>query len=60
MTLNFMLFWMHLSVLMTKNTKYLNFVLEHAMEDEYWFSGSVTENTKERLLKLLKEIDDGN
>lgn len=42
------------------NTKYLNLVLEHAMEDEYWFSRGITENTKERLLKLLKESDDGN
>ena len=43
-----------------ENTKYLNFVLEHAMEDEYWFSRGVTENTKERLLTLLKDADNGN
>lgn len=36
-------------------TKYLNLVLEHAMEDEYWFSRSLSEKTKEKLLKLLGE-----
>lgn len=41
------------------NAKYLNLVLEHAMEDEYWFSRGVTEKTKEKLLKLLED-DYGN
>ena len=35
------------------NAKYLNLVLEHAMEDEYWFSTGVSEKIKEKLLKLL-------
>ena len=35
------------------NAKYLNLVLEHAMEDEYWFSIGVSEKIKEKLLKLL-------
>ena len=42
------------------NVKYLNFVLEHAMEDEYWFSRSVNEKTKEKLLTLLKDANNGN
>ena len=29
------------------NTKYLNLVLEHAMEDDYWFSRGVSEKIKE-------------
>ena len=33
--------------------KYLNLVLEHAMEDEYWFSKVVFEGTKKKLLNLL-------
>lgn len=37
------------------HAKYLNLVLEHAMEDEYWFSRGVTEKTKEKLLKLLED-----
>ena len=37
------------------NAKYLNLVLEHAMEDEYWFSRGVSEKIKEKLLKLLGE-----
>ena len=37
------------------NAKYLNLVLEHAMEDEYWFSRGLSEKTKEKLLKLLGE-----
>ena len=37
------------------NAKYLNLVLEHAMEDDYWFSRGVSEKIKEKLLKLLGE-----
>ncbi len=33
--------------------KYLNLVLEHAMEDEYWFSNGISEGTKRKLLNLL-------
>ena len=40
------------------NAKYLNLVLEHAMEDDYWFSGSVSEKIKEKLLKLLGDNDE--
>ena len=29
------------------NAKYLNLVLEHAMEDDYWFSRGVSEKIKE-------------
>lgn len=43
-----------------KSAKYLNFVLEHAMEDEYWFSTGVNEKTKEKLLTLLKDTNNGN
>lgn len=43
-----------------KNAKYLNLVLEHAMEDEYWFSTGVNEKTKEKLLTLLKDVNNGN
>ena len=35
------------------NQKYLNLVLEHAMEDEYWFSNGISEGTKKKLLNLL-------
>lgn len=35
------------------HSKYLNFVLEHAMEDEYWFSKEISEGTKKKLLNLL-------
>ena len=37
------------------NAKFWNLVLEHAMEDEYWFSKGVSEKIKEKLLKLLGE-----
>ncbi len=42
------------------NAKYLNLVLEHAMEDDYWFSRGVSEKTKEKLLTLLKDVNYGN
>ena len=35
------------------SAKYLNLVLEHAMEDKYWFSRGLSEKIKEKLLKLL-------
>ena len=48
-----MIFLKNLRERMILAKKYLNLVLEHAMEDEYWFSRGVSESTKKKLLNLL-------